>query len=209
MLIYPTARIDEVKDTPAGVSFPGPNRWLEQESQEVLQWQRAQAQLASAHVREWPHFEQLRRLVEGRVLFDPMRENPERLPFLSWISPSPVAVAALETPALSWRPFVTSIQGTLAGHIVGYRYIAVTDVGAPRGRLEAIDLDARECDFFGFVEFILLDASGAPRFFCNTIYEYLIPEPQVTAFKKLRDEKAEAMYSTIFSKLKKLVERGD
>jgi prolyl oligopeptidase len=60
--------------------------------------------------------------------------------------PCPLAVATLglsgEEP-LRWRPFVTEVAGTLAGHIVGERYIAVTDVGAPRGRLVAIDLNDR------------------------------------------------------------------
>src|SRR5690606_37568961 len=42
------------------------------------------------------------------------------------------------------RPFITSVTGTVAGHIVGGRYIGVTDVGAPRGRLVAISLDAKD-----------------------------------------------------------------
>lgn len=300
IVTYPDTRIDDVKDTLAGVSFSDPYRWLEQESEEVRRWQRAQAVVASAHVREWPHFDRLRRLVarfstehygvlpqytagrwfrtrvaegasqaqalvadepmgDGRVLFDPMTENLERPPFLSWIAPSPdgltlalgvcpdgsehnttrlidvgtgrmladpppqtlmdstsrvqwlpdssgfffsaitgaaidfeqnvylhrrfpapttipvdiawteakdcrwvvvsrdgkyavaferfaspipVAFAALGAGPLRWRPFITSIVGTVAGHVVGERYIAVTDVGAPRGRVVAIGLDA-------------------------------------------------------------------
>jgi prolyl oligopeptidase len=301
IVTYPDTRIDDVTDTLAGVSFPDPYRWLEHESEEVRRWQHAQAEVASTHVREWPHFKQLRRLVaqfditprvvlpryaagrwfrtrfpegasqaqalvsdepmsEGRVLFDPMTEDSERPPFLSWISPSPdgrtlavgvcadgsenntirlidvatrqwladpppqtlmdnwtggahwlpdssgfffsaitgaaidfvqsvylhrrtpapttipvdiawteaknwrtvvvsrdgqyavalerlanpipVAIAALGEGQLQWRPFVTSIAGTVAGHVVGDRYIAVTDIGAPRGRLIAIPLDA-------------------------------------------------------------------
>jgi prolyl oligopeptidase len=298
---YPDTRTEDVQDTLAGVSFPDPYRWLEQENEEVLRWQRAQADLASAHVREWPHFDRLRQLVarlsterfvalpryaagqwfrtciaegasqahvlvadepmgEGRVLFDPMTENAECPAFVSWIAPSPdgrtlalgvcadgsenntirlievttgqvlpdpppqtlmdnwtggvqwlpdssgfffsalagavteanqrvylhrrspapttvtvdvlwmgmkkdyrmvtissdgrhavavegllnptpVAVAALGDEALRWRPFVTSIGGTVAGHVVGERYIAVTDIGAARGRLVAIPLD--------------------------------------------------------------------
>lgn len=298
---YPEARIEQVTDTLAGVSFEDPYRWLEQDSAEVRLWQRAQAELARVHVREWPHYERLRELVgrfytdrsiplpryasgkwfrmrmeegasqsqvvvsdepggDGRVLFDPVRENPSHPPYLSWIAPSPdgrtlalgicddgsenntirlidvatgrplsdspmqrlmdnwtggvqwlpdsqgfffsgingaavnfkqevylhrrlpapttvrtdiawtkvteyravvvsrtgqhavalerinspipVAIARLADDHLRWQPFVTKVAGTLAGHIVGERYVAVTDVGAPRGRLVAIGLDA-------------------------------------------------------------------
>jgi prolyl oligopeptidase len=302
-LPYPDTRIDDVHDTLTGVSFPDPYRWLEKNSEEVRQWQHAQAKLVSSHVREWPHFDRLQQLVarfnteryvavpryaggrwfstriangasqahalvadkpkgDGRVLFDPMRENPAQPPFLSWIAPSPdgqtlalgvcadgsesntirlidvasgraladppqhtlmdnwlggvqwlpdssgfffsaitgaaidfvqqvylhrripvpasalvdiawtaakdwrmvivsrdghyavalerlenpipVAIAELGKSLVRWRPFVTSIEGTVAGHVVGERYIAVTDVGAPRGRLVAIPLDTNE-----------------------------------------------------------------
>ncbi|MCM2392065.1 prolyl oligopeptidase family serine peptidase [Streptomyces albipurpureus] len=57
-------------------------------------------------------------------------------------SPVPVAVRDLSRPGATWRPFVTECVGTIAGHIVGDRYIAVTDVGAPRGRVVALPLDA-------------------------------------------------------------------
>ncbi len=303
---YPGARVDDVQDVLAGVSFPDPYRWLERgsrESGEVRAWQEAQARLARDHVREWPHFERLRRLVArfstepavalphyaggrwfrtqiaqgmsqaqvlvsdqplgpGRVVFDPRTEDLERLPFLSWIAPSPdgrtlalgvcadgsenntirlvdvitgrtladpppqvlmdgltggvqwlpdssgfffsaldgaatdfkqkvywhrrlpvpstsavniewttatdyrmvvvsrdgrhaiaveryldpipIAIAALGGGTLHWRPFLTSIIGTVAGHIVGDRYVAVTDVGATRGRCVAIALDCAD-----------------------------------------------------------------
>jgi prolyl oligopeptidase len=301
-LSYPDTRTEDAWDTLAGVSFPDPYRWLEQDSDEVRQWQEAQAKLASAHVREWPRFDQLRQLVarfsierfvplpryaaglwfrthmadgssqaealvanepmgEGRVLFNPITEDAVRPPFLSWIAPSPdgrtlalgvcsdgsekntirlidvvsgealadpppqplmdnwtggvqwlpdssgffftamtgaagemqqqvylhrrspggatttivdvpwvgekeyrmvtvcdrgrylvalerlfnpipVAVAELDVGALRWRRFVGLIGHTVAGHIVGDRYIAVTDLGAPRGRLVSIALDA-------------------------------------------------------------------
>lgn len=59
-------------------------------------------------------------------------------------SPVPVAVRDLSRPATPWRPFVTDCAGTVAGHIVGDRYIAVTDVAAPRGRVVALPLDAAE-----------------------------------------------------------------
>jgi prolyl oligopeptidase len=302
-LIYPEARIEDVEDTLSGICFPDPYRWLEDDTEEVRRWQRAQADLATAHVREWPHFERLRELVrrfniaprivlpryvagqwfrmhfpegasqaqvvvshqpmgEGRVLFEPRAVNATRPPFVSWISPSPdgktlavgvctdgsetntirlievatgrqienppverlmdnwtggvhwlpdssgffftaisgaavdfrqtvylhrrnptpttipvdvvwspakdwrmvvvsrdgrhavalerltnpipVAIAALEGASVKWRRFVTGVDGTVAGHVVGDRYIAVTDVGAPRGRLVAIALNAAD-----------------------------------------------------------------
>jgi prolyl oligopeptidase len=299
---YPAARVDDLMDTLAGVSFPDPYRWLEQDNDEVRHWQRAQAELASSYVRQWPHFERLRQLVmrfsvdrrivlpryaagrwfrmrippgasqaqalvsdepmgEGRVLFDPRTENPPRPPFLSWISPSPdgrtlalgvcadgsesntirlvdvatgslipdppthtlmdnwtggvqwladsggffftaidgsavdfaatvylhrrlpepttialnipwtgsrsyrmvsvsrdgryavaterlqnpipVATARLGEDTLQWRPFITGTDGTVAGHVIGDSYVAVTDVGAHRGRLVSIPLEAQ------------------------------------------------------------------
>ena len=60
---FPDARIDTAQETLAGVSFADPYRWLEPDNEETRQWQRTQAQLASAHVRQWPHFERLRGLV--------------------------------------------------------------------------------------------------------------------------------------------------
>jgi prolyl oligopeptidase len=297
--------VEDVVDTLAGVSFPDPYRWLEVDSEEVRRWQRAQAALATAHVREWPQFERLRQLVErfsmpryvtlpryaggrwfrmhappgaahsqavvsdeplgaGRVVFDPAEERPDNPPFLSWIAPSPdgrilavgvcmdgsenntirlinvatgsplaaappqtlmdnwtggvqwlpdssgfffsalagvasdfeqhvylhrrspqpstivlsvkwtepksyrtvtvardgrhaVAVERLRKPipvaigdlrdgldSLQWRPFITTIDGTVAGHVLEGRYVAVTDVGSPRGRLVSIPLEG--CD---------------------------------------------------------------
>jgi prolyl oligopeptidase len=59
-----------------------------------------------------------------------------------WMNPIPVAVRDLDDPAGSWRPFVTETAFTVAGQIVGDRYVAITDVDAPRGRLVAIPLDA-------------------------------------------------------------------
>ncbi|MEV4397280.1 prolyl oligopeptidase family serine peptidase [Nonomuraea sp. NPDC049607] len=61
-------------------------------------------------------------------------------------SPIPCAVRDLSEPGAAWRPFVTRCAGTVAGHIVGDRYVAVTDVGAPRGRVVAIPLDAADPD---------------------------------------------------------------
>jgi prolyl oligopeptidase len=57
-------------------------------------------------------------------------------------SPIPIAVRDLAEPGGAWRPFVTDCAGTVAGHVVGDRYLAVTDVGAARGRLVAIPLDS-------------------------------------------------------------------
>ncbi|MGW6459609.1 hypothetical protein ACWF94_27410, partial [Streptomyces sp. NPDC055078] len=57
-------------------------------------------------------------------------------------SPVPVAVRDLSRPGSAWRPFVTECAGTVAGHIVGDHYIAVTDVAAPRGRVVALPLDS-------------------------------------------------------------------
>ncbi len=56
------------------------------------------------------------------------------------MTPRPIAIRALNEPA--WRPFATEVWGALAGHIVGDRYLAVTDLGAPRGRVVAIPLDS-------------------------------------------------------------------
>lgn len=300
---YPDTRVEDVSETLAGIAFANPYGWLEGRSDDVRQWQRAQAELASAHVREWPHFERLKELVarfsterfvtlprysagrwfrtrvaagstqtqvvisdapygEGRVLFDPTMEDGQQPVHISWIAPSPdgqtlavgvcadgsennairlidvstgeqlaappshilmdhwtggvqwlpdssgyffsairgaavefdqcvyihhrrprlttelvditwtqpkdyrmvlvsrdgryavaiervrrpvpVAFAELGTDVMRWRPFVTRIAGTVAGHLVGDRYIAVTDVAAPRGRLVAIPLHAAD-----------------------------------------------------------------
>ncbi|GAA4093836.1 prolyl oligopeptidase family serine peptidase [Nocardioides kongjuensis] len=61
-------------------------------------------------------------------------------------SPVPVAVRDLASPGSGWRPFVTACTGTVAGHVVGDRYVAVTDVGAARGRVVAIPLDSLSAD---------------------------------------------------------------
>lgn len=57
--------------------------------------------------------------------------------------PIPVAVRDLRA-GTPWRPFVVDCTETIAGHIVGDEYIAVTDHGAARGRVVAIALDAPE-----------------------------------------------------------------
>jgi prolyl oligopeptidase len=60
---YPKTRREDVIETRAGVEFPDPYRWLEAKTDEVLQWQRAQAKLAADYVKEWPHFDALKKLV--------------------------------------------------------------------------------------------------------------------------------------------------
>lgn len=55
-------------------------------------------------------------------------------------SPIPVAVRDLAGGG-PWRPFVTDCEGIVAGHVVGDKFVAVTDVGAPRGRLVSIPMD--------------------------------------------------------------------
>lgn len=302
-MIYPETKSEALTDVLAGCSFADPYRWLEGESAEVRQWQRAQAQIAENFVRDWPHFEAVKQLVrkynterriglprfaaglwfrshvaqgasqaqavvsrepfgEGRILFDPIKESAEKPPYLSWISPSPdgrtlaigictdgserntirlidvesgetlsnppshplmdnwmggahwlpdssgffftaidgksidfvqqvllhrrtpvaetvvldipwtqnkewrmvtvsaegryatalerlrnpipVAVADLRQSPLTWRPFITKTAHAVAGHVIGERYIAVTDLDAPRGRVVAIDLDSQD-----------------------------------------------------------------
>lgn len=290
---YPNTRIEDVIDSQAGVEFPDPYRWLEGDSDEVRKWQRDQGQLAADYVREWPHFDALRKSVErhwtprftslprfaggkwfrsetpegatqakaivsdspfgdGRALYDPQDENPDNPPYLSWLSPSPdgrivaigvcadasemnsirlidvettellpnpppqmlldawtggaswlpdstgfhflsflevifhsmtdgsqrtaeipfpdpdvqdytliaassdgryliahhglmrpspIAILDLTESNPSWRPFITDIEETVAGHVVGGRLIAVTEVDGPRGRIVAIPLD--------------------------------------------------------------------
>lgn len=302
-MIYPDSRVEQATDTLAGVSFHDPYQWLEHATEEVLQWQRAQAELARAHVREWPSFDRLYGLVErfnipryasipeyaagrwfrtraakgtsvpevivsnepmgeGRVLFRAVAEDAGQSQILSWIAPSPdgktlavgvcidgsennkirlidvdtgellpnppsqtlmdnwtrgvqwlpdssgfffsaidgiatefdqdvylhrrfptqttvraevawtkrksykvvtvsrdglyavamerprtpipVAIARLGASELRWRPFITAVEDTVAGHVLGDRYIAITSVGAPRGRLVSIPLDAAD-----------------------------------------------------------------
>jgi prolyl oligopeptidase len=57
-------------------------------------------------------------------------------------TPQPVALRELSNPSSPWRPFVTGASGTIAGHVIGDHYVAVTDVNAPRGRVVAIALNS-------------------------------------------------------------------
>ncbi|MDP6970402.1 MAG: prolyl oligopeptidase family serine peptidase [Pseudomonadales bacterium] len=127
---YPAARTVDATDGQAGVEFPDPYQWLEDDSDEVRAWQRAQAALASSQVKAWPHYETLKSRVDHyllkrfasvprqggdkwfwgeyvdgqsqaslmmgdqpfqstRCLFDPAEFDPDNLPFLSWVVPSP------------------------------------------------------------------------------------------------------------------------
>ncbi|MES2496001.1 MAG: prolyl oligopeptidase family serine peptidase [Pseudomonadota bacterium] len=296
---YPSTRRGDWQDELAGVRFDDPYRWLEEETEEVVHWQRQQAALAAGTVRDWPHFQALRQSVErlntprfssvpifagtrwfrlhmpagrtqavilisdtpvgtGQVLFDPDEISSNHPPFIAWISPSPdggvlaiglcadgsehntirlidvetrkelpdppaqplmdnwtggaqwladssafyftglvgaekdfrqcifrydladrsvhvpdiplidagqdylaarpasdgrwvvalqrvmepvpVAVLDMEAERPQWRPFVTEVDGAIAGDVVGDHYVAVTDIGAPRGRIVAIPL---------------------------------------------------------------------
>jgi len=56
-------------------------------------------------------------------------------------TPIPVAVRDLRA-GTPWRPFIDDCPDTIAGHIIGDEYIAVSDHGASRGRVIAIPLDA-------------------------------------------------------------------
>ncbi len=79
------------------------------------------------------------------------------------MEPSPIALLDLEDPNADWRPFVTEVRGTLVGHVIGDRYLAVTSVGAPRGRVVAIPLDTREPnDATSWIE-IVPESEGAIR----------------------------------------------
>jgi prolyl oligopeptidase len=69
------------------------------------------------------------------------RDGRHAVAFERCLNTIPVAVARLDRGPVQWRPFITTIAGTVAGEVIGDRYIGVTDVGAPRGRLVAIDLD--------------------------------------------------------------------
>ncbi|WP_030874433.1 prolyl oligopeptidase family serine peptidase [Streptomyces sp. NRRL S-1868] len=58
-------------------------------------------------------------------------------------------------PGRAWRPFVQGLDATVTGVIDGDRYLAVTDQGAPRGRLVAIDFaDPAPSDPSGWHELV-------------------------------------------------------
>lgn len=300
-ITYPVTRTEKHRESVLGLDYPDPYRWLEENTDEVRQWQTAQGKLATDYVRDWPYYKAVERSVahywverpgpvpryaggkwfrterpegatqavvlvadsaygNGVQLFDPRDENPDNPPFISWLSPSPngqllaigvctdgsekntirlvdtnsgkqlanppaqllmdawtggacwlpdssgfyflaligepqhikqrvlhhdlatgsqtqaditlpdaiphyiqvtasdqgryllahynlfapypIAILDLHQPERHWQPFITKFDGTLAGHIVNDRYIAITDLNAPRGRLVSIPLDS-------------------------------------------------------------------
>lgn len=67
-----------------------------------------------------------------------------------------------------------------------------------------------ERDYFGFVEFRVYEANGKTRFCYSTLYEFLLryrDKSELEAFRRQQDQNAETMYSTVFQKLKDLVEK--
>jgi prolyl oligopeptidase len=62
-LSYPPTRCTDALEERAGVIFPDSYHWLEQDTEEVRHWQRAQGEVAANYVRLWPHFELLKRSV--------------------------------------------------------------------------------------------------------------------------------------------------
>ncbi|MFE4831194.1 prolyl oligopeptidase family serine peptidase [Streptomyces sp. NPDC056672] len=58
--------------------------------------------------------------------------------------PVPIAVAPLgdDPGAVEWIPFINEVDGTVVGHLIGDEWIAVTDIGAPRGRVVSVRLDS-------------------------------------------------------------------
>ncbi|MFD2470380.1 prolyl oligopeptidase family serine peptidase [Amycolatopsis silviterrae] len=66
-LDYPAARTVKDLDTVAGLSFPDPYRWLEDDSAETAAWQEAQNSLTDAYLENLPHLSALRDLVSHCV----------------------------------------------------------------------------------------------------------------------------------------------
>jgi prolyl oligopeptidase len=61
-------------------------------------------------------------------------------------APRPVALRDLSNPNQGWQPFIRQAAGTIVGTIVDSRFVALTDIGAPRGRIIAIPLEAKSPD---------------------------------------------------------------
>jgi prolyl oligopeptidase len=66
-LKYPEARVVDEQDTAAGVTFPDPYRWLEEETDETADWQKAQNAVTDDFVHSWPHYDRLLELVDHHV----------------------------------------------------------------------------------------------------------------------------------------------
>jgi prolyl oligopeptidase len=54
----------------------------------------------------------------------------------------PLPQYVCDLPERTWRPFVQGLKASVAGVIDGDRYVAVTNHGAPRGRIVAIPFDS-------------------------------------------------------------------
>ena len=57
------------------------------------------------------------------------------------VKPKPVAIKALDSNE-GWRPFITTIDELVVGHIWNNAFIAITYINAPRGRVVSIPLDS-------------------------------------------------------------------
>lgn len=55
----------------------------------------------------------------------------------------PLPQYVCDLPQREWRPFVQGLDASVAGVIDGNRYVAVTNHGAPRGRIVAIPFDSQ------------------------------------------------------------------
>lgn len=58
-LSYPPTRREELKDTTGGITFENPYRWLEEDTGEVLEWERVQSEFTSGLLRGVPGYEAL------------------------------------------------------------------------------------------------------------------------------------------------------
>jgi prolyl oligopeptidase len=57
-------------------------------------------------------------------------------------APKPIALLDLSAASPTWRPFVTQAAGTIVGTVINGKFVALTDVDAPRGRIVTIPVDA-------------------------------------------------------------------
>src|SRR5579885_2494505 len=64
---YPASRSEPVEECLAGVRFEDPFRWLEQDSEEVKQWQAAQTDLSKSYLQRFQSYGRLRELVHQLV----------------------------------------------------------------------------------------------------------------------------------------------
>ncbi|GGM59954.1 prolyl endopeptidase [Longimycelium tulufanense] len=83
-----------------------------------------------------------------------------------------------------WRPFLRGLRGTFRGVIVGDELIAVTDDGAPRGRVVAIPLAGRSEDRSAWRE--LVPSSNAVLVSITTVGTDLVLSEYVDGATRLR-----------------------